>query len=323
MKATARAYTNIALIKYWGKKDHTINLPANDSLSVTLDQFYSQTTVTFDKALPEDEFFLNQLKHTGNKAARVVSFMQFVREQYGNDCYARIESHNHVPTGAGLASSASAFAALACASVKALGLDLPVRELSCLARRGSGSACRSITGGFVHWRQGTDDQTSYGVQLDVPAWDSFRMIAVVLDDQEKKIDSRLGMKITQQTSPYYDAWVNQANQNIIPMISAIDNHDIAIVGKLAQLSAMRMHASLLASEPPIWYFHEETIAVLNIVTQLQQQGINAYYTMDAGPNVKIICESDDVEKIIQTIHERFPHMTCITCGIGPGVEYFD
>lgn len=197
-KVTARAHTNIALVKYWGKADEELIIPQNNSLSLTLDHFYTDTTVQFDPTLTADQFTLNG---QAQETTKITKFLDIIRQMAASQLFARVESTNHVPTMAGLASSASAYAALALAGSKALGLDLSSKDLSRLARRGSGSACRSIYGGFVEWQKGDSDQTSYAVPLvENLDWD-LKMIAIVVNDKQKKIASRAGMQNVVHTSP--------------------------------------------------------------------------------------------------------------------------
>lgn len=206
-KVTARAHTNIALVKYWGKADEELIIPQNNSLSLTLDHFYTDTTVQFDPTLTADQFTLNG---QAQETTQITKFLDIIRQMAASQLFARVESTNHVPTMAGLASSASAYAALALAGSKALGLDLSSKDLSRLARRGSGSACRSIYGGFVEWQKGDSDQTSYAVPLvENLDWD-LKMIAIVVNDKQKKIASRAGMQNVVHTSPYYSAWVKRS-----------------------------------------------------------------------------------------------------------------
>ena len=182
-KVTARAHTNIALVKYWGKEDEELIIPQNNSLSLTLDHFYTDTTVQFDPDLTADQFTLNG---QAQETTKITKFLDIIRQMASSQLFARVESTNHVPTMAGLASSASAYAALALAGSKALGLDLSSKDLSRLARRGSGSACRSIYGGFVEWQKGDSDQTSYAVPLvENLDWD-LKMIAIVVNDKQKR-----------------------------------------------------------------------------------------------------------------------------------------
>ena len=196
----ARAHTNIALIKYWGKADEKLIIPMNNSLSVSLDKFYTETKVTFDSDYPADQLILNGKEANEKETKKIQSYMDIVREIANTDLHARIDSQNFVPTAAGLASSASAYAALAAACNEALQLELSDKDLSRLARRGSGSASRSIFGGFAEWEKGHDDETSYAHPIDADHWeDELSMIFVVINNQSKKVSSRSGMSLTRDT----------------------------------------------------------------------------------------------------------------------------
>src|SRR5699024_7659168 len=212
MEATAKAHTNIALMKDWGKRDDSLILPMNSSLSLTLDGFYTTTTVTFREELSQDAFFLNEHPVTGEQYRRVSTFLDVIRnETAATDWAAEVRSINHVPTAAGFASSASGFAALAAAATRALDVSMSAQALSGLTRQGSGSACRSIYGGFVEWQKGNkaDGSDSYAVQVQPEGdWD-VRVAAVVLSDTVKSTSSREGMKRTVATSPFYSGWVER------------------------------------------------------------------------------------------------------------------
>ena len=190
----ARAHTNIALIKYWGKADENLIIPMNNSLSVTLERFYTETRVTFDDSLTEDQLILNKEAVNAKESAKIQRYMDMIRKEADISTYALIESDNFVPTAAGLASSASAYAALAGACNEALDLNLSDKDLSRLARRGSGSASRSIYGGFAEWEKGYDDKTSYAHQIESDGFENdLAMIFVVINNKSKKVSSRSGM----------------------------------------------------------------------------------------------------------------------------------
>ena len=191
--ATAKAHTNIALVKYWGKKDQDLIIPQTDSLSMTLNEFYTTTRVVFDPKLSADQIMVNDQPITGKGAERITNFLDLVRQMSDRQDFALVDSHNHVPTAAGLASSASAFAALAGAASKAAGLNLSRRDLSRLARRGSGSATRSIYGGLVEWHRGHDDATSYAEPIMEKLDFGLEMLAIMINTGRKKISSRHGM----------------------------------------------------------------------------------------------------------------------------------
>lgn len=317
LQASARAHTNIALIKYWGKKNQELIIPMNGSLSLTLDHFYTDTTVTFDSKLKNDLFFLDDQK---KPAEKITHFLNLVRQKSQQKCFARVDSHNHVPTAAGLASSAAAFAALALAASQAAGLKLTKQELSRLARRGSGSACRSIFGGFVEWLPGTDDQNSYAVPiLEKVDW-PIEMIAVIIDHQQKKISSRTGMQRVVETSPYYPAWVKSTTEDLKTAKEAIADRDLQRLGRLAESNALRMHALNLSARPPFSYFEPQSLIAMRLVKELRQTGICCYYTLDAGPNVKILCLKKDSSQIKAKLQTAFLPEQIIEAFPGPGVQ---
>ncbi len=323
MKATAKAHTNIALIKYWGKQNQDLIIPSNSSISVTLDQFYTETQVEFDPFLTADELRIEGELVVGKSFGRVSGFMDRVRELTHNQGYARITSSNTVPMAAGLASSASAFAALGAAALSALEYPYTPVGLSRLVRKGSGSACRSVYGGFAYWHAGDDDQSSYAESIECPPWTDFRLIAVVVSKQSKPLGSREAMQLTQQTSPFFQEWVKAANASIPEMLKAIEDHNFQAVGQLSEASAMRMHASLLACDPPQWYFMPESVQVMNAVRILRQQGIEAYFTMDGGPNVKILCLQPVVDKVLEGLRGLGVSAPCVVCKVGEGVHVYD
>lgn len=318
--AMARAHTNIALVKYWGKADTDLIIPMNNSFSLTLDHFYTDTKVTFSNDLQADEFILNDKQQ---ETTKITPFMNLVRQMANKNCFAKIESTNHVPTAAGLASSASAYAALAKAASVAAGLNLSDIELSRLARRGSGSACRSIYGGFVEWLKGFDDKSSYAVPfMDKVDW-PIQMIAVVVNAQEKKIGSRAGMQTVVETSPYYDAWIQQTAKDIVAIKEALLAQDIDKFGQIAEENAMKMHALNLSASPHFSYFEPASLEVMQKVAELRSQGISCYYTMDAGPNVKIICLKKDTPAILAALGTMFNKEQLLVASPGPGVQLLD
>lgn len=311
MTRTVRAHTNIALIKYWGKENKALKIPHNSSLSLTLDKFYTDTSVTYDPTLSNDVFILDGKEVDDKVSKRVFWFMDQIRERYGIQDYARIESVNHVPREAGLASSASAFAALAKAAT--LHLNLSDTEVSRLARLGSGSASRSIYPDFAKWQRGSDDTNSYAVPIEMEPWSQFRMIVCILNDQIKPYPSSEAMDKTVLESPYYKAWVHQTTLDLQELETALKAHDIRSVGMIAQTNALRMHASLMAIN--MWYFEPRTIEIMNILRTLQKD-VPAYFTMDAGPNVKIMTTQENVDAVIAALPKD---ISVVVCKAGPGV----
>jgi diphosphomevalonate decarboxylase len=324
MRATAKAHTNIALIKYWGKRDESLILPTNNSLSVTLDGFYTETTVAFDEALKHDTFTLDDQLITGVQYDRVTAFLQLIRNVAGKeDLYANVHSINKVPTAAGFASSASGFAALAAASARAIGLTLTDQELSRITRQGSGSACRSIYGGFAEWEMGnhSDGSDSYAVPI-APAehWD-MRVAAVVLNATKKKVSSREGMKRTVDTSPFFKSWVESNPADLSEIKAGIMQRDFTKVGEIAESNCLKMHATTLGATPPFTYLQDTTLTVMQTVQTMRANGIPAFFTIDAGPNVKVLYLPENEKNVEQTLRD-IPGVTdVILSKSGQGVTY--
>lgn len=287
-QATARAGANIALVKYWGKRDQHLNLPAAGSISITLAGLETRTTVTPDPELTADRF---ELDGAPVSAGRVAGVLDLVRDLAGSDTHCRVESRNNFPTGAGLASSASGFAALVTAAAAAFGLDAAPERLSELARRGSGSAARSIFGGFVEMSAGERADGRDAVArplLDAEAW-PLEVVVAITDAGPKQIGSRDGMTHTMQTSPYYPAWVASVAGDLDRARSAIAERDLDSLAEVAEQSALKMHASAMAARPGLLYWNGATIACLHAVRALRQAGNGVFFTIDAGPQVKAVC----------------------------------
>lgn len=321
----ARAHTNIALIKYWGKADEKLIIPMNNSLSVSLEKFYTETEVTFDSDYQNDQFILNGEEANEKETKKIQSYMDIVREVAGTNLHARIDSHNFVPTAAGLASSASAYAALAAACNEALQLRLTDKDLSRLARRGSGSASRSIFGGFAEWEKGHDDETSYAHPVDANHWeDDLSMIFVVINNQSKKVSSRSGMSLTRDTSRFYQYWLNHVDEDIASVKHAIERKDFMQMGEVIEANGLRMHATNLGAQPPFTYMVEDSYLAMDIVDQCRKAGYPCYFTMDAGPNVKILVEKKNQQAVIDALHKSFDKDQIIASDIiSTGVEIIE
>lgn len=324
MRATAKAHTNIALIKYWGKRNEELILPTNNSLSVTLDGFYTETTVHFKEDLEKDVFMLNNEVITDNAYERVTKYLDLFREYSGRkNLYAEVTSINKVPTAAGFASSASGFAALAAATQKALQLNLTDEVLSRFTRRGSGSACRSIYGGFVEWKMGEkeDGSDSFAVQIAPQEHWDIRVAAVVVTAKEKDVSSRVGMKRTVDTSVFYDGWLKSVGQDLNNIKDAIMEKDFEKVGSIAEANCLKMHATTLGANPPFTYWQDTTMTVMETVQALRKEGIPAYFTIDAGPNVKVLYLPEDEEKVINRLKETMGVTEVIVSKVGQGISY--
>ena len=309
--ATARAYPNIALVKYWGKRDETLMLPAAGSLSLTLDAFATTTRVELTDT-PEDEFSLNGVAQSGDSLSRVSRFLELVRGMAGSSQHARVTSNNEAPTGAGLASSASGFAALAVAAAAAYGLHLDRAALSRLARRGSGSAARSLIDGVSVWHAGDGDETSFAEPVVAP---EMSMIIVTVDARQKAISSRTAMRRTALTSPFYPAWAETTEQSLAAMLEACRDQDFSRIGRITETHALRMHALIQSADPPIRYLSPTSIAIFDAVVALRDAGVEAYATADAGPNVAIISRPEDAPAVAEAM-QQYGSVRIVGAGAG-------
>lgn len=323
---TARAGTNIALVKYWGKRDVALNLPAAGSLSLTLADLGSETTVRFAAGAGEadgrDRVLLSGKPADEKFAGRVRKFLDLVRARAGVALPAEVSTVNTVPTAAGLASSAAGFAALAVAASRAAGLQLRATQLSELARRGSGSAARSIFGGFCEMAAGNRSDGSDAVAhalLDETAWD-VRLCVAITAAGEKAIGSTAAMDLTAKTSPYYAAWLSSVPVDLDAARTALSARDLPRLGEVAERSALRMHACALAAEPHIIYWNPGTLAAIGIVKKLRSDGIPAYFTIDAGPHVKVLCAASHAEQVQAALAATPAVMRVLLLAPGPGAH---
>lgn len=318
MKAAARAHSNIALIKYWGKRDPTLNLPAVGSISVTLAKLQTISQVQFREDLIRDKVVINGREAETAEAERVSKFLDLVRVKAGLRFFAEVSSRNNFPTGAGLASSASAFASLALASSHAAGLKLNCSQLSILARQGSGSAARSIFGGFVEMRVGRkkDGSDCYAVQLqDENYWD-LQMLIAITSEKKKDVGSTPGMEHSAKTSPYYKEWIRTNRHDLKEMRQAIAEKDFTKLGELSEVSCLKMHSVALSSMPGIIYWNAATLECIQHIKELRHRGCEVYFTIDAGPQVKAICLSPDIEKVKTTLENTPGVMRVISSKLG-------
>jgi diphosphomevalonate decarboxylase len=320
MQAVAGA--NIALVKYWGKSDAALNIPAVGSISVTLDHLKSTTEVTFLGISGSDIVEINGVAVHGREYARVTSFLDLIRTMAGRTDLAHVVSTSTVPIAVGLASSASGFAALATAASTAAELNLSPRALSCLARRGSGSAARSIFGGFVEMHRGSpgDDQSAYAeTLLSRDAW-PLKIVVVMTNQDRKTTSSSAGMELTASTSPYYPAWVETSPQDLDRMRRAIAAQDFELLASVTEQSCLKMHAVMLASQPGLLYWNGASIEVMHAVRAMRAKGIPACFTMDAGPQVKVICEAGSTENIAEDLRHVPGVETVEIVNLGSGVS---
>lgn len=330
MRARARAHANIALVKYWGKRDREHNLPAEGSLSLTLQALQTTTSVRFDPALDSDRLTLDGTPATGKALSRLSAWLDIVRARAGCSAFADVVSDNDFPTASGLASSASAYAALALAATSAAGLSLTPTELSILARRGSGSAARSIFGGFVRMHRGTreDGSDSYAQPIDAgeadesdeTTWPVRMVIAIVGDGGAKKHPSRDAMEHCARTSPLYAGWLASVPGDLQAAADAIAARDIRRLGDISESSALCMHAAAMASRPAIVYFRPTTMSCMETVRALRSRGVLAYYTMDAGPHVKVLTTKEHAREVATALARIDGVSRVIESAPGPKAE---
>ena len=292
LQATALAHPNIAFIKYWGNRNDQLRLPLTGSLSMALDGLDTVTRVSFDPDLAADCFILNGMERSGTALDRVASFLDHVRQWAVLNRFAQVESTSNYPSGAGIASSAAAFAALALAASQAAGLELSEVELSRLARLGSGSACRSVPGGFAEWLPGSGDADSYAIQIAPPEhWDLVDLI-VVVDRGEKAVSSSAGHKLA-ATSPLQALRIAGVPERLEQCRTAILKRDFERLAQVVELDSEWMHAVMRTSTPPLYYWTPVTEVVLWNVRAWRAQGHAVCATVDAGPNVHVIALAED------------------------------
>jgi len=297
MIATAIANPNIAFIKYWGDKDPSLRIPANGSISMNLDNLYSKTTVSYEPTLARDELILDGRVPGDIAVERVTRFLDHVRQLAGISDYARVTSENNFPTGAGIASSASAFAALSLAASSAAGLHLDESALSRLARRGSGSACRSVPAGFVEWQAGEDDGSSFAFSIGPPEhWQLHDCIAIV-SQEHKETGSRDGHLLA-QTSLLQDARIADTSRRLDLCRQAILKRDFQAFAEIVELDSSLMHAVMMTSQPRLIYWQPATLAVMQAVIAWRRRGTPVCFTIDAGPNVHVITPGDHSSRVI-------------------------
>jgi diphosphomevalonate decarboxylase len=326
MKATASARSNIAIIKYWGMRDYSLGLPSNSSISFTMDDTLSTTTtVEFSRKCPRDSLSIDGRPAEPNETARASQFLNIVRKMAGVRMRAKIASRNTFPRSAGMASSASAFAALACAATNACGIKLGGKELSQLAMLGSGSASRSVFGGCVEWRAGAKAGGSdcYARQISKKEdWAHLRNAIAIVDSGKKAIGSREGMEITARTSELFAARLKTIGKRIAEMKGAVARRDFQKMAPLIMRESANMHATMLDSWPPIIYLKEPSFAIMRKIHELNSAHGKyvAAYTFDAGPNAHVYTTKRHENDVIAALRGVGGVKRVLSCGIGDGTK---
>jgi diphosphomevalonate decarboxylase len=291
-QAEAFAPANIALCKYWGKRDTQLNLPLTSSLSISLGKLGSQCTLKQSNT-NHDSVILNnnELAPDSKFVTRLTRYLDLFRPD--NSTHYQLETNNTIPTAAGFASSASGFASLVLALNKLHNWQLNNTKLSILARLGSGSACRSLWQGFVEWHAGKrdDGMDSFAEPLTSPAWPELKIGLLVLTSAQKPIGSREAMQRTAETSILYRSWPDKVATDINTIRQAISEQDFRKLGSTAESNALAMHATMMASLPPVLYWLPESVEIMHRIWQLRADGLPLYLTMDAGPNIKLLFQN--------------------------------
>ncbi len=315
MRASARAQPNIALIKYWGKRDSRRNLPAVGSLSITLDELFTTMSVEFDAALQKDRLFVNGAEADA-MLPRVAACLDRVAGK--NRHRARVDSTSNFPIAAGLASSASAFAALVVAADAASNAGHDHSALASLAGRASGSAARSLYGGFVELAN-----TGHDIRVESLAgpgdWPLSVVVAITASGP-KAVGSTEAMEISRRTSPFYARWIEQQPADLDEARVAVATRDFGKLASVAEHNCLKMHSVMWASRPPQSYWNGVTIECMQVVRRLQHEGVRVFFTIDAGPQLKAICEPRDESRVREALAATPGVEQILVSGLGPGAR---
>ncbi len=325
-KGSAISPPNIAFSKYWGKTNHELVLPANDSISMTLGSIYSHTTVEFSPQYDQDLVEIGDQNHSpqpvaGSKKTRVTTHLARFRKLASIELKAKVVSQNNFPLGAGIASSASAFSALTAACIAALGLQVSKKRQSILTRlAGSGSATRSVFGGFVRWQKGRESNQSYAYQLFPADYWALADVVLVISNQEKKFSSLQGHSASAQSS-LTNARVRQTKLDNQGLEQALAQKNFAALGKIIEKQMYLLHAVAMTSNPAILYWQPGTVWVLQQVQRLRQQGVQVYATLDAGPNPHLIVEQVNAHRVIEYFKNSQYVQDYFCCPVGRGTRF--
>jgi diphosphomevalonate decarboxylase len=315
MQATAIAQPNIALIKYWGKRDVDRNLPAVGSISITLSELHTNVSVELNDSMSDDVLVVNGAE-SQMMLPRISRCLDTVMgKRRSRAC---VTSDHNFPIAAGLASSASAFAATTVAAAAAANLSLNTQELARLAGASSGSAARSLYGGFAELRNSKDaiDLTSL---CDIDDW-PLQIVVAITQTAAKPTSSSEAMEISRQTSPFYDSWIEQQGHDLDVARNAISQRDFSQIATIAEHNCLKMHSVMWASRPPMVFWNSATIRCLQTVRRLQGEGCNVFFTIDAGPQVKAVCLPDDVEAVRDALAATPGVQKIMTSGLGPAAR---
>lgn len=296
MKATAIAPSNIAFTKYWGKKNEILRLPIHGSISMTLSGLLTTTTVEFSDKYKADKIIINKGIQEVDEAERVIKHLDRIRNIAKINLKAKMVSDNNFPSGTGLASSASGFAALTVAGAKAAGLNLSEKELSILARQGSGSACRSIPSGFAEWLNGNTSESSYAIQIFPPDYWSIADVVAIISKEKKEVSSSVGHQAA-NTSLFFQIRVSKMAEKNKLIKKMIKERNFEKFGELIEQEALEFHAITLTQKPPLIYWTPNTVLLMKAVQKWRKQGLSVYFTLDTGQDIHLICQKKDAKEV--------------------------
>jgi len=308
-KVKVKSPANLAFIKYWGRRDDDLVLPLNSSISMNLSNCYTVTQLEVREDLEKDEIWVKfygekKKKLEGKQLERVINQIERLRQKYGFKFRVKMESENNFPADAGIASSASGFSALTLAMTKLMGVELSEKELSIETRlSGSGSACRSIPDGIVKWERGEkeDGSDSFAYSLyPVDYWELWDLV-VVVSREKKKVGSAEGHRLAR--NEYMEARLKRIEERIKEVEKSLEEKDLERLGRVIERDALSLHAVAMLSQPPLFYLNHDTWRVIEWLQHQRERGLRGYFTMDAGPNVHVVCEERDKRKLVEGLKD--------------------
>ena len=293
MKAAAIAPSNIAFIKYWGKKDEILKIPENGSISMNLSNLLTTTSVEFSSDFKEDLVTINS-KNDLKESARVIKFLDLIRKKTNIFLKAKVVSKNNFPNGTGLSSSASGFAALTIAASKAVGLNLSENELSMLARQGSGSACRSIPDGFVEW------DSTFAESLYPPDYWKIMDVVAIISNEKKDISSTDGQKLA-STSPFFKVRQEKISEKILKFKKTLKEKNFTEFGNIIEQEAIELHAIMLTSMPSLIYLRPASLELMMLVKKWRSEDLEVYFTVNTGQDIHLIVEEKNSQELVNKL----------------------
>ncbi len=317
MKITAVAPSNIAFVKYWGRKDEVLRLPENGSISMNLSTLLTTTTVEFGDFENDHVSFNGKIEELENN--RAIKHIDRIRKLANLHKKVKIITENNFPTGTGLSSSASGFAALTLAASSAAGLKLSKKELSILARQGSGSACRSIPDGFVEWKDGDTSEESYAESIFPPDYFQIADVIAVVSTERKFLATSEGQK-SARSGIFFEKRLEGIPEKINNVKRLIEERNFSEFGDLVEREALEFHSILFTSNPPLFYWTPGTVAVMKYVQSLRRDGLECYFTINTGQDVHVICKQEDAEKVAEKLKELPEVIKTITNFPSPGAH---